>query len=74
MTFYSKELTLLKTLDVLVLQNWVNNVQYSIVKQGFENRVFDFCSARGHNGQFYIESRKIIFSGPKFVSNSFDYK
>ena len=28
--------------------------------------------ASPHNGQFYIESRKIIFSGPKFVSNSFD--
>ena len=26
----------------------------------------------GHNGQFYIEWRKIIFTGLKFVSNGFD--
>ena len=58
-----KELTWEKELKMRSLKE-------AILKNGVAGYVK--ASPPLHNGQFYIESRKIIFSGPKFVSNSFD--
>ena len=35
------------------------------------HRLLHATERRGHNGQFYIKSRKIIFTGPKLASYSF---